>query len=539
MSVTWDPTQYHRYGDLRLRPALDLFARISVDSPVLVHDIGTGGGEIARLATVRWPSAQVVGSDSSIEMLEQARVEPSAVEWQRLDIAEWQPAAEHDVIYSNAVLHWLPDHGELFPRLVGGLRDGGQLAVQMPMSWWQPSHQSIRASLRELGTAEGDALADSMEEPNVNQPSFYWDAIRPARLSARHLGDHIPPGPDRRGASIRLGQREHPAARICRASCQPTRSILGYLPREATFRLSAATRRNHAVSLPSPIHRCHQMIFNIAPNVTAGSVRDAARLLLPTRRLVSRRRVRRLATARSHEERDQFLHRWSAELVRALDLDIAATGLNHVGAGPYVVVALHEGLVDVPILINTLSLPLTFVARASLDRELPVPGLLDASGQIVINPEAPSSLRAMLRGAAQVAAQGRSIATFPQGSVLGIETTFQPGPRIVAQHLELPVLPIAMWGSARAWDHPFSSRVTRGVKVRVDVLEPRMVSSPREYRALEQELKAVALADSEVVPRHYVPSRDGFWDGFNFDIDADFPEVAAEVTHHRGALVTG
>jgi len=178
MSVTWDPTQYHRYSDLRLRPALDLFARISVDSPVLVHDIGTGGGEIARLATVRWPSAQVVGSDSSIEMLEQARVEPSAVEWQRLDIAEWQPAAEHDVIYSNAVLHWLPDHGELFPRLVGGLRDGGQLAVQMPMSWWQPSHQSIRASLRELGTAEGDALADSMEEPNVNQPSFYWDAIR-------------------------------------------------------------------------------------------------------------------------------------------------------------------------------------------------------------------------------------------------------------------------------------------------------------------------------------------------------------------------
>jgi len=101
------------------------------------------------------------------------------------------------------------------------------------------------------------------------------------------------------------------------------------------------------------------------------------------------------------------------------------------------------------------------------------------------------------------------------------------------------VLPIAMWGSATAWDHPFSSRVTRGVKVRVDVLEPRMVSSPREYRALEQELKAVALADSEVVPRHYVPSRDGFWDGFNFDIDADFPEVAAEVTHHRGALVTG
>ncbi len=179
MSITWDPDQYHRYAGLRLRPALELFARISVEHPSLVHDIGTGGGEIARLAATRWPEACVVGSDSSVEMLEKARAAHSAVDWQLLDIRDWRPGPEHDLIYANAVLHWLPDHGELFPRLVGGLAPGGQLAVQMPMSWWQPSHQSIRATLSELGTAEGDGLAATMAEPNINRPSFYWDAIRP------------------------------------------------------------------------------------------------------------------------------------------------------------------------------------------------------------------------------------------------------------------------------------------------------------------------------------------------------------------------
>jgi trans-aconitate 2-methyltransferase len=45
-----------------------------------------------------------------------------------------------DVVFSNAALHWLPDHAELFGRLVGLLNPGGQLAVQMPANHDHPSH---------------------------------------------------------------------------------------------------------------------------------------------------------------------------------------------------------------------------------------------------------------------------------------------------------------------------------------------------------------------------------------------------------------
>lgn len=281
------------------------------------------------------------------------------------------------------------------------------------------------------------------------------------------------------------------------------------------------------------------MNFSIARNITASSTRDAFRLFLPTRRLVSQRRVRALEAARSHDERDHSLRRWSREALDALEMTIDVEGLENVGSGPYIVVSLHEGLMDVPVLIDALALPLTFVARAALDADLPTPGLLAASGQILINPEAPSSLRAMLRGAAQVTAQGRSVATFPQGSVLGIEAAFQPGPFAVSRHLDLPVLPVAIWGTAPAWEHPFAPRVRRGVRASVRVLEPRQVPSEAEYRRVERELKATALSDSSVTPRRFVPERDGFWDGFNFEIDPDFPTVAAEVAKHRGSLISG
>ena len=177
--AVWDPGQYHQYGCLRLRPAPELLSRVSIASPSLVHDIGTGGGDVARLMTERWPNARVVGSDSSPEMLDTAASTASTVEWRLLDLSEWQPAAEHDVIYGNAVLHWVDNHEEILPRLIGGLRPGGELALQIPMSWWQPSHQIIRDTLASLAGPQARALSTSMAKPNVHQPSRYYEILQP------------------------------------------------------------------------------------------------------------------------------------------------------------------------------------------------------------------------------------------------------------------------------------------------------------------------------------------------------------------------
>lgn len=180
--VAWDPDQYHRYGDHRLRPALELFARVDHPSPKLVHDLGCGGGEIARLMAERWPQASVVGSDSSSSMLEKASAVPSRVSWEQVDVRAWAPAEPLDVIYSNAMLQWVEGHHEIFPKLMRSLAPNGVLAVQMPLSWGEPSHRLMRETL-EVGGFGSSELRRGVARKWVADPHEYYDLLRPLAAS--------------------------------------------------------------------------------------------------------------------------------------------------------------------------------------------------------------------------------------------------------------------------------------------------------------------------------------------------------------------
>lgn len=148
---SWNPAQYLRFGDHRLRPALELLARVPLESPKIVYDLGCGTGEITRIIADRWPQETVYGLDNSKEMLAKAASTPAPVQWIEADIREWRPDSAPDLLYSNATLHWLDNHESLFPSLLSMLREGGCLAVQMPLSWSAPSHQLMRETLANGG----------------------------------------------------------------------------------------------------------------------------------------------------------------------------------------------------------------------------------------------------------------------------------------------------------------------------------------------------------------------------------------------------
>ena len=176
----WNPVQYLRYGNERLRPALDLMARIQVDSPETVYDLGCGTGTITAILKERWPDAHVTGVDSSASMLERTPDMETGVTWQHADLNDWHPERPADVVYSNAALHWLDNHEQLFPRLMDTVKPGGVLAVQMPENFGAPSHTSIADTVREGAWRE--RLAPFQREHPVAEPSFYYDLI--SRLSS-------------------------------------------------------------------------------------------------------------------------------------------------------------------------------------------------------------------------------------------------------------------------------------------------------------------------------------------------------------------
>jgi trans-aconitate 2-methyltransferase len=172
--MPWDPAQYLRFGDHRLRPAIDLLSRIDLAAPAEVCDLGSGTGNVTRHLRERWPNAHIVGVDASETMLTRAAAIPG-IDWQRADLATWRPPRPVDLIYSNAALHWLGDHARLFPALIGMLAPGGVIAVQMPRNFGAPTHTLVNDAARAGPWRE--RLEPLLRPSPVSEPAFYYDVL--------------------------------------------------------------------------------------------------------------------------------------------------------------------------------------------------------------------------------------------------------------------------------------------------------------------------------------------------------------------------
>jgi trans-aconitate 2-methyltransferase len=174
--VAWDPDLYLKFDRYRRQPAVDLLARVDLSAPGQVFDLGCGPGNVTTLLSARWPKANVTGLDSSQEMLAQARDRDSSINWVQEDISAFS-AMQTDLIFSNAAFNWVPDHGQIMPRLVAGLSEGGVLAVQMPRNYAQPTHTEILACI--AAEPSRDHLSALVSYDHVQPPGFYYDVLAP------------------------------------------------------------------------------------------------------------------------------------------------------------------------------------------------------------------------------------------------------------------------------------------------------------------------------------------------------------------------
>lgn len=145
----WSPEQYQRFADHRGRPMQDLLGRVRVGDPKVVVDLGCGPGDQTLTLVDRWPGAQIIGVDSSSEMLARARSldTEGQVEWVEARAEEWDPRSVGepvDVLVTNATLQWVPTHLRLIPEWVAALPPGGTFAMQVPSNFGAPSHRLMR-----------------------------------------------------------------------------------------------------------------------------------------------------------------------------------------------------------------------------------------------------------------------------------------------------------------------------------------------------------------------------------------------------------
>jgi trans-aconitate 2-methyltransferase len=140
----WDPSTYLEFGDERSRPFVDLLSRVNATDPKVVVDLGCGPGQLTASLADRWLNAQIIGLDSSPEMITHAaQFATSRVRFELQDLRDWRPDTSVDVIISNATLQWVPEHRALLPSLVSSLNPEGWLAFQVPGNFDEPSHRLL------------------------------------------------------------------------------------------------------------------------------------------------------------------------------------------------------------------------------------------------------------------------------------------------------------------------------------------------------------------------------------------------------------
>ncbi|ANC47517.1 trans-aconitate 2-methyltransferase [Pandoraea pnomenusa] len=139
-----------------------------------VVDIGCGPGNSTEVLAARYPHAEVLGLDSSGDMIDAARSRLPQFRFEVADIATWQ-AGPFDVVLANAVLQWLPDHETLYPRLVACLAPGGSLAVQTPDNLDEPAHRLMREVAADARWA--DRLR-GVERTARHDAMFYYPLLR-------------------------------------------------------------------------------------------------------------------------------------------------------------------------------------------------------------------------------------------------------------------------------------------------------------------------------------------------------------------------
>jgi len=181
--TTWNSSQYLKFANERTQPSIDLAGRVALESPARIIDLGCGPGNSTAVAARRWPAATITGLDSSPAMLATARKDYPQWTWREAGIAEWAETntEKFDLVFSNAALHWVPDHATLLPRLFAAIAPGGALAFQVPHSL-ADAHQRC---MRELPSSPKwrDRFPTPPAAWRVEPSGFYYDTLAP--LAAR------------------------------------------------------------------------------------------------------------------------------------------------------------------------------------------------------------------------------------------------------------------------------------------------------------------------------------------------------------------
>jgi len=126
----WRPEAYAAHSKGQAVWAMELIEKIGLRGDETILDIGCGDGKITH-HLARRTSGEVVGVDLSPEMIAYAQAAFPEPDFMEMDAQALRFGERFDVVFSNAVLQWVPDHEAVVQGIFRALKPGGKAVLQM------------------------------------------------------------------------------------------------------------------------------------------------------------------------------------------------------------------------------------------------------------------------------------------------------------------------------------------------------------------------------------------------------------------------
>lgn len=189
--MQWDAERYEKQHGFVARYGHSLVDEAGVVDGLRVLDLGCGTGALSAELAAR--GARVTGVDSSAAMIAKARALHPDLAFLDMDACALPWTDAFDLVFSNAVFHWIPRQDTLLRTVFAALRPGGALLCEFGA---RGNIARIQDAFRAAAQAHGHTCQTSFFFPGREE---YTELLRRAGFRPGSVREYERPTPLRGG----------------------------------------------------------------------------------------------------------------------------------------------------------------------------------------------------------------------------------------------------------------------------------------------------------------------------------------------------
>ncbi|HEY4935754.1 MAG TPA: methyltransferase domain-containing protein [Puia sp.] len=163
--MKWNTALYDNAHNFVSKYGEDLLSYLKPKQGETILDLGSGTGDLTE--EIFLSGARVIGVDNSAEMILAAKSKFPGIEFHQMDARKLNFEIRFDAIFSNAVLHWIPEKEKVIEQMHLVLKENGRIVLEF----------GGKGNIQEMEKAMRSVLKKRGYHKNANIAFWYFPSI--------------------------------------------------------------------------------------------------------------------------------------------------------------------------------------------------------------------------------------------------------------------------------------------------------------------------------------------------------------------------